>query len=160
MAAKNYPWFPFDTAVWLLSQSVELMTYEQQGVYVRLLCMAWRDGSIPAGLEDLATLLHIDLDRMEAIWKRVGDQFSEIDGDPSRLVNDYQEELRAKQTKQSQVQSVKGRASAATRAAKKAAAEVQPATAVQPESNRGYFPVAVRLTSGWRSVQPDFNPLE
>lgn len=95
IAVPKMPWFPMYPDRWLMSQSVRLMTYEQRGIYHELLCMAWRDGSIPEDTDDIAALLGIDRDRMEAAWKRVGKMFQP--GDDGRLINGWQEDIRSEQ---------------------------------------------------------------
>jgi hypothetical protein len=54
------PAFQFYAADWLADERVKLMSYEEQGVYLFLLCHEWLEGSIPADLTHLARLLHID----------------------------------------------------------------------------------------------------
>ena len=41
------PWFPFYPADFLGAEKVQLMTNEQVGMYVKLLCYQWMEGSIP-----------------------------------------------------------------------------------------------------------------
>ena len=60
------------------------MDYEQQGVFNFLLDQQWLNGSLPADLEEVRSILHLDTERFERVWKRVAPCFELIDG---RLVN-------------------------------------------------------------------------
>lgn len=51
------PAFQFYPADYLGSQRVALMTLEEEGAYVRLLCYCWQHGSIPANPEQIARLI-------------------------------------------------------------------------------------------------------
>ena len=122
MAAPEMPWFPFWVDRWLLSRSVRLMTYEQRGIYLELLCMAWRDGSLPADIEDLAGLLGIDADRMEAAWRRIGRMFKPRED--GHLINEWQEEIRAEQQAKNALQ--KSKSALGVEARRRKAAERNP----------------------------------
>lgn len=50
--ADRFPWFPFYAADWRLSNTVRAMTFEQRGVYVELLVIAWDDGMERPSLPD------------------------------------------------------------------------------------------------------------
>ena len=45
--ADTLPWFPFDTGAWMTDPAILGMTGEQMGAYVWLLCLQWREGSLP-----------------------------------------------------------------------------------------------------------------
>lgn len=47
MASDYLPYFKFFPRDWLTSPSVMLMSLEEQGAYLRMLCMCWMDGSVP-----------------------------------------------------------------------------------------------------------------
>jgi len=49
--AMKSPSFQFYPRDWLGSQRVQMMTLEEEGVYIRLLCFCWTHGSIPADPE-------------------------------------------------------------------------------------------------------------
>lgn len=63
-------------------EAVLLMSYEQQGVYLRLLSIAAANGSIPADVERIAQLLHLPAKRfaakvwpaIAACWQQQGDR--------------------------------------------------------------------------------------
>lgn len=90
--APAYQWYPKDHRS---DERVELMDLEQEGALRRLLDHQWMNGSIPADPDDLASLLRVDRERFDRIWKRVGPCFESVDGDPSRLANARMERERA-----------------------------------------------------------------
>jgi uncharacterized protein YdaU (DUF1376 family) len=51
------PAFQFYPADWLGSQRVTLMTLEEEGAYIRLLCYCWTHGSVPADPAKAARLV-------------------------------------------------------------------------------------------------------
>ena len=55
--AKKPPSFRFYPDHWLGSERVALMTLEEEGAYIRLLCFCWRHGSIPSDPEKIARLI-------------------------------------------------------------------------------------------------------
>jgi uncharacterized protein YdaU (DUF1376 family) len=57
---ESRPWFKFWVDDFLNDEAVLLMTNEQVGVYVRLLCRDWREGSLPSRWEFIARLVGID----------------------------------------------------------------------------------------------------
>ena len=69
--ADRFPWFPFYAADWRLSNTVRAMTYEQRGVYLELLCIAWDDGrkapSLSSDERELAALTGLG-----KRWAKVG----------------------------------------------------------------------------------------
>ena len=56
----NLPYFPFYPADFLLDGKCAIMTLEQVGAYIKLLCYQWREGNIPSSPEQIATLLGVD----------------------------------------------------------------------------------------------------
>lgn len=69
--ADRFPWFPFYAADWRLSNTVRAMTYEQRGVYVELLVIAWDDGMERPSLPDDDTRLAA-LTGLGKKWAKVG----------------------------------------------------------------------------------------
>lgn len=80
------PAFQFYVKDYLTDHDVVLMTLEQQGAYVRLLCHQWLEGSIPADQEILARLLTVSRSRMKVIWAGIGMKFR--DAGDGRLANE------------------------------------------------------------------------
>lgn len=57
MSKKKAPAFQFYPGDWLGSQRVTLMSLEEEGAYIRLLCYCWQHGSIPREPEKIARLI-------------------------------------------------------------------------------------------------------
>lgn len=55
------PFMPFYGGDFYQDESVALMSYEEQGIYQRLLWHQWREGSVPGGVAELASLLHTEV---------------------------------------------------------------------------------------------------
>jgi uncharacterized phage protein (TIGR02220 family) len=53
---NNPPAFRFYPADWLADAKVQAMSLEAEGIYIRLLCYCWREGSIPADRQAIAKL--------------------------------------------------------------------------------------------------------
>jgi uncharacterized protein YdaU (DUF1376 family) len=83
--------FPMYASDWLAGEATTLMTCEQEGAFLRLLCHAWLSKdeipcSIPADDKALS-----ELSKLRKRWGRVGgfvkEQFVEVEGRPDRLRN-------------------------------------------------------------------------
>lgn len=88
MADLHY--FAFLPGDWLASEAVTMMTPEQEGAYIRLLCYQWQSSDLPCSIpSDDARLAH--LSRLGKRWAKVGAlvraQFEEVPDDPTRLRN-------------------------------------------------------------------------
>lgn len=55
---KSLPYFPFYPGEWLRSPTVLGMSLQEQGAYLRLLCVQWEDGYVDP--EDVALVLGLD----------------------------------------------------------------------------------------------------
>ncbi len=83
------PWFPMYARHWLSGEGPAMMLPEQEGAFIRLLCVAWGDGlkepSVPDDDKSLA-----ELSRLRSRWKKHGplvrEQFTARDG---RLYNAF-----------------------------------------------------------------------
>ncbi len=53
------PWFKLWVSDWNMATAV--MTLEEQGAYMRLLTIQWRDGSIPSDMVKIARIVGIPL---------------------------------------------------------------------------------------------------
>jgi uncharacterized protein YdaU (DUF1376 family) len=78
-ARDPLPFLPLYVDDWLNSESVSLMSFEAQGVYIRLLCYQWRNGSIPSDLSKVARLAGIPIADLGRVWDEVGPMFWEVD---------------------------------------------------------------------------------
>jgi len=80
--APAYRWYPKDYDT---DEAVKLMTYEQEGIYRRLLDHQALHGSIPAEPRDIAMLVpKVSLKRFLTLWPRLSCKFRLVEG---RLVN-------------------------------------------------------------------------
>jgi hypothetical protein len=57
---KNLPWFPLFTAAWLGSDTLDVMTMTERGIYITLLVINWQYGDITWESKTLARKLNID----------------------------------------------------------------------------------------------------
>jgi uncharacterized protein YdaU (DUF1376 family) len=66
------PWFPFWTSDFWGDPRVMAMTYEEVGVYLRLLSLSWDTGHVPADQRLLARHLSMTPRKLEKVWEIVG----------------------------------------------------------------------------------------
>jgi uncharacterized protein YdaU (DUF1376 family) len=83
--ADPRPWFPFYVADFLLDEVVALAEPEVLGIYIRLLCHQWREGSIPSNHEHLARITRCRRSVLERSWPQLSKKFEPDDGE--RLFN-------------------------------------------------------------------------
>lgn len=109
--APSYPWFVRDYAE---DEAVKLMTYEQEGIYRRLLDHQWFEGGLPGDLTAVACLVpKVSARRFQAsIWPAMSAKFELVNG---RLVNPKLERVRADQQAYKERQSAAGKLGAAER---------------------------------------------
>jgi uncharacterized protein YdaU (DUF1376 family) len=88
------PAFQFYAADYLADEHVQVMTLEQEGIYVRLLAYCWREGSIPADITLLSRLCkNAPADSLNQVIER----FEVHPERPDRLVHPRLEAERSKQ---------------------------------------------------------------
>lgn len=88
--APAYQWYPKD---YELDEAVKLMTYEQEGIYRRLLDHQALHGSIPAMPAQIAMLVpKVTLKRFLSLWPAIEGKFKP---DGNRLVNAKLERVKA-----------------------------------------------------------------
>ena len=92
--SKN-PAFQFYPGDYLSSQRVSLMTLEEEGAYIRLLCYCWKHGHIPSDPIQLAHL--IGKGATVKLATKVSKMF--LDKGGGRLVHDKLEELRTERNR-------------------------------------------------------------
>lgn len=105
-----YQWYmkDFDS-----DEAVKLMTYEQEGIYRRLLDHQWLHGSIPATPSQIGMLVpKVALRRFLSLWPGISVKFTERGG---RLVNQKLERVRAATAAYKAAKSAAGKASAEAR---------------------------------------------
>lgn len=109
--APSYPWFPRD---YEFDEDVKLMTYEQEGIYRRLLDHQWFHKGIPADLKSIAILVpKISLAHFRKVWPSIARKFQPAaDG---RLFNSKLERVRVELEDYKAKKAKAGRDSAAAR---------------------------------------------
>ncbi len=116
--APAYQWYPKD---YELDEAVKLMTYEQEGIYRRLLDHQALHGSIPADPSDVAMLVpKVSRQRFLSLWPRIAGKFASVDG---RLVNQKLERVKANTAAYKAGKVKGGKASAEARAEQKGTAQ-------------------------------------
>jgi uncharacterized protein YdaU (DUF1376 family) len=106
-----YQWYPKD---YDSDEAVKLMTYEQEGIYRRLLDHQALHGSIPAVPAQIAMLVpKVPLKRFLSLWAGIAGKFSDVDG---RLVNKKLEAVKAQTAAYKAKKAAAGRAAADARA--------------------------------------------
>jgi uncharacterized protein YdaU (DUF1376 family) len=130
------PAFQFYPADWLSSQRVQMMTLEEEGAYIRLLCYCWNHGSIPADPAQIARLVGKSCSNETAttVQRMFNERSTTVEGsfnDSTTLVHDRLELEKDKQA---------ARRDQASEAGKKSAESRKKPTDVQRESNdRSFF---------------------
>lgn len=108
--APAYQWYPKD---YELDEAVKLMTYEEEGIYRRLLDHQALHGSIPADPRQIAMLVpKVSLKRFLTLWPHIAGKFS---GSNGRLVNGKLERVKAETAAYKKKQAENGAKGAAIR---------------------------------------------
>lgn len=133
--SNRFPWFPLYVGDWRMSETVRAMSYEQRGVYLELLCIAWGDGAehptLPANPAALARLTALG-----SRWAKIGAPivaqcFEEHDG---RLTNPKLSHVWDVQRARYELKAVAGRAGGKAKAQAQAKGKQNPSTASRPPS--------------------------
>jgi hypothetical protein len=108
--APAYQWYPKDYET---DEAVKLMTYEQEGIYRRLLDHQALHGGIPADVRQIAMLCpKVPQKRFLALWPGIAGKFVAVDG---KLVNQKLERVKANTTAFKETKSESGKLGAAKR---------------------------------------------
>lgn len=107
MKSPSFQFYPGD---WLASQRVQLMTLEEEGAYIRLLCYCWVHGSIPSDPAAISRL--IGKGGSTTLVSTIVTMF-QADGD--KLVHERLESERSKQAEWREKSSLGGKKSAKVR---------------------------------------------
>jgi hypothetical protein len=97
------------------SEQAALMTNAALGCYVKLMCCAWREGSIPSDIKRIAKLCGEPLHAMELIWEQIQDCFIDDLIRPGRMIHVGLEQQRVAAKAVSQAKSKAGSLGAARR---------------------------------------------
>lgn len=95
--ANKAPAFQFYAAEFLADENVALMSNQEIGCYIKLICFCWREGSIPSDIAKIARLCGEDSSAMALLWVSIKPCFGEADGSPDRLVHKRLQAEREKQ---------------------------------------------------------------
>lgn len=110
----------FDVIAWLTGEDVSGMEYEEKGVYIDLLCIAWSKVGIPNDPKKLQRMLGLTPAQFKRIWKAVGPKW-EPSGD--RLFNERLEKTRKEFHARESVKKARGKKGAEARWGKKSKEE-------------------------------------
>lgn len=91
------PAFQFYPADFLADENVAMMTNQEIGCYIKLMCYCWREGSIPKEISKIAKLCGEDSLAMAELWRSISQCFTLAIADPSRLLHHRLEAERVKQ---------------------------------------------------------------
>jgi uncharacterized protein YdaU (DUF1376 family) len=91
------PAFQFYAAEFLADENVVMMSNQELGCYIKLMCYCWREGSIPADVTKIAKLCSEDGSAMAQLWLSIGTCFDTATFDADRLVHPRLEKEREKQ---------------------------------------------------------------
>lgn len=97
------------------SEQAALMTNAALGCYVKLMCCAWREGSIPSDIKRIAKLCGEPIHTMEVIWEQIQDCFIDDLIRPGRMIHVGLEQQRVAAKAVSQAKSKAGSLGAARR---------------------------------------------
>jgi uncharacterized protein YdaU (DUF1376 family) len=150
MATEKAPAFQFYPADFLSDGRVMQMTLAECGAYIRLLCVAWIEGGLPADQDRLAQILGLAPRSFLKLWPALQPCFQEHDG---RLTQKRLEHERAKQATYREQQRQKGLASARLRQAYQGGSPDD--SPPPPNGNRGSTAVP---TAAPTAVQPSPQP--
>ena len=114
MAMKS-PAFQFYPADFLSDEHVVLMSNQEIGCYIKLMCYCWREGSIPADIGRISRLCGEDVTAMAELWLAIGSCFASANGDPARLIHPRLEKEREKQSEHKKERSESGKKGAEAR---------------------------------------------
>jgi uncharacterized protein YdaU (DUF1376 family) len=127
------PAFQFYPADYLTDEKVAIMTLEQEGVYLRLMCYCWREGSIPSDPEVLSRLCK---GAPTTVLGLVVSCFKQHPTEPSRLIHMRLEAERVKQEAWRQKSAEGGKKSSSVRSGDKTKPKLDQSPSVeQPPAN-------------------------
>jgi hypothetical protein len=83
----GYTYFPLDVVDWLTSDDVMGMTSSEEGLYIRLLCIQWRDISLPSDPKILEKSTGRDRDLLRRWLAKYQHLFPIVPGNPGKMRN-------------------------------------------------------------------------
>jgi len=125
MSAEKAPAFQFYPKDFLSDVNVAMMSMEELGCYIKLLCVCWINQAVPAEPDRLATICGMDRERFAAAWPQLRHCFVETDG---LLRHPRLDSERAKQDAYRQKRAVSGRVGGSARSRVNATTKHTPST--------------------------------
>jgi uncharacterized protein YdaU (DUF1376 family) len=114
--AVTSPAFQFYAAEYLADEHVQVMSLEEEGIYIRLMAYCWREGSIPSDMDKLSRL--IGKGGSTSSISVVLERFNQHPTEEGRMVHSRLEKERQKQAKWREKSSEGGKKSAEARSQK------------------------------------------
>lgn len=129
--APAYPWYPRDFD---MDEEVKLMTYEEEGIYRRLLDHQWFHDGLPSDVDKIARLVpKIPPARFKRMWPAMAAKFALVD---DRLVNLKLERVRQEKDEFHTQKRTAGLLSAAARRERHGSAQPKAAPNTTPNGVR------------------------
>jgi uncharacterized protein YdaU (DUF1376 family) len=137
MSAPSFQFYPAD---FLADENVVMMSNQEIGCYIKLMCYCWREGSIPSDLGRIARLCGEDGSAMADLWLAIGSCFEIAIDDPNRLVHPRLVKERSKQIEHKKERADSGRKGAESRwnKASKANSSAIAQPLAEPIANDGF----------------------
>ena len=135
--AKNTPAFQFYPSDFLSDENVCLMSNQEVGCYIKLICFCWKQGSIPNDTKSIAKLCGETEQVMFELWPNISSCFKSTGN--GRVMQPRLGRERKKQKEWRKKSVAGGKKSAILRAAK-TAIDGEQAGVVEPKGNRTVEP--------------------
>lgn len=84
MSSPSFQFYPAD---FLADENVVMMSNQEIGCYMKLMCYCWREGSIPSDISRIARLCGEDSLTMAELWIAISSCFEAAIDDSSRLIH-------------------------------------------------------------------------
>lgn len=149
---KKSPAFQFYAAEFLSDENVAVMSNQEVGCYIKLICYCWREGSIPSDIKRISRLCGESTQIMSDLWPSLAPCFAAIQEDRSRLIHPRLERERQKQIEHSKERSESGAKGARSRWQK-----TKSATMAQPQDTDGSATNQPQKNNGSAMQQPMAN---
>jgi|GEM_PF-3825750 len=129
---KKSPAFQFYAAEFLSDENVAVMSNQEVGCYIKLICYCWREGSIPSDIKRISRLCGESTQIMSDLWPSLAPCFAVTQEDRSRLIHP-----RLERERQKQIEHSKERSESGAKGAKSRWQKTKSATMAQPQDSNG-----------------------
>ncbi len=156
---EHAPAFQFYPKDFLTDTNVVVMTLQELGAYIRLLCLCWLDRSLPTDMETLARLCRVSPACMTKLWPALAPCFRVVEG---RLIQPRIERERQKQETWRALKAAAGQKGGHAKASRRLAHGKQTASKAvakrsPPSSSSSSSPISDLRTNGSSSADADFH---